>query len=65
MDGPQESKLKSKCKDLASQSYKCLEQNPTNGQQACKDHFESYKECRKAEHNSIVDERRKSGATIR
>jgi len=58
------SKLVSKCKSLAAASYKCLEANPTNGQTVCKQQFDAYKECRKAEHTEIIEERKARGARI-
>jgi len=62
--GKKQSKLVTSCKELAAASYKCLENNATEGQTICKAHFDAYKECRKAEHTAIIEERRKSGASL-
>lgn len=59
------SKLTTGCKSLANDSYKCLELNPSNGLEVCKPAFDAYKECRKNEHNAIIEERRKKGVTLR
>ena len=58
------SKLVSICQELAKQSYNCLEKNPSDGAVVCKSHFDAYKECRKAEHTAIIEERRSKGARL-
>jgi hypothetical protein len=57
------SKMHSDCQQLAKNSYKCLEENQSDPN-LCAKHFEVYKECRKAEHTRIVEERRKKGVTL-
>jgi hypothetical protein len=50
------SKMRSECLSLANESYKCREKGDYD---ACKPYFERYKECKKAEHDRIVENRRK------
>jgi len=50
------SKLKSECRELAAQSYKCLE---TKSHHECKPFFDAYKECCKKEHEKIIEARRR------
>ena len=54
------SKLRTSCKELAKASYACLEkQTGPDAKTVCQPFFTAYKECRKAEHDGIVEERRK------
>ena len=62
--GAPPTKLTSDCKELAARSYKCLEKNSVNAQEICRPEFDAYKACRKAEHTSIIEDRRKRGATL-
>ena len=53
--------LKTECAKLAKASYQCLEQNAENSAELCKQFFDEYKACRKAEHTKLIDDRRKNG----
>ena len=55
------SKLRSMCMELAQNSYKCLADHDGDRSQ-CNEVFAMYKQCRKTEHEAVVNERRrKSG----
>ena len=53
------SKMRTDCAHLAKESYRCLELHGQEDKDACAKHFEAYKNCRKKEHNRVIEERRK------
>jgi len=47
------SKMRGECRQLAADSYKCLEKGD---HEACRPFFDAYKECRKNEHAKVLAE---------
>lgn len=54
------SKLRTDCQVQQRASLKCIEENYQNKDQACAKYFEAYKQCRRDEHQKMVDANAKS-----
>ncbi len=57
------SKMRSMCREMAKLSYKCIADNQGDKSQ-CTIFFADYKQCRKLEHEAVVNERRRKGGGV-
>jgi hypothetical protein len=53
------SKMQTECRTEQMESLQCIQENYGNQKKACANYFEVYKECRKKEHQAILEANRK------